>query len=344
MTNKINNNIFYVHSPITYTVAKALISKQTKNQNNFFICARSLRIPGLTYVPDDGVWGIDGTVQLLQAIQSSGFNNNIHLYLPHTAFLFGKSIKLINAFSSYSYLEEGRTATAFAPLSVCDRKIDATAYQQALKSKGLEKYFGISPQFGSKLNHHTNYFFDPIHPKYKSCFAVSDNAFKDYKNRIQLNIVHDQEAAQTIHYPRCMLVILPSFTELLINFTDDFFEIFKVILGIIRLEKNTHPEIKQLVLKLHPQDHLEIRKQPLLTEIHACLNVEGIFFEQFDLQSKVDPFVEPAFLGFEQYLVLGNSSAEDYLRKFLSTHRFKVCSLDRILGFQKEITKLNPST
>jgi hypothetical protein len=344
MTKKTNHNIFFVHSPITYTIAKAIISQQTKNQKNFFICARSMRIPGLTYVPDDGVWGIAGTVQLLQAIQSSGFNNNIHLYLPHTAFLFGKSIKLINAFSSYSYLEEGRTATAFAPLSVCDKKIDAQGYQQALKATGLEKFFGISPQFSSKLNHHTNYFFDPIHPKYKCCFAVSDKAFKDYKNRIQVNIAHDQKAAQTIHYPGCTLVILPSLTELLINFTDDFFEIFKVILGIIQLEKSNHPEIKHIVLKLHPQDHLEIHKHPLFTEVHACLNVEGIFFEHFDLQSKVDPFVEPAFLGFEQYLVLGNSSAEDYLRKFVPLSRFKICTLERILEIQKKISSLNPST
>jgi hypothetical protein len=58
----------------------------------------------------------------------------------------------------------------------------------------------------------------------------------------------------------------------------------------------------------------------------------------------VDPFVEPAFLGFEQYLVLGNSSAEDYLRKFVPLSRFKICTLARILEIQKKISPLNPST
>ena len=58
-------DVFYYHSPITYTLTKLIIDQEKKA----FYCeigGRGIHHPGTIQIEDDGVWDIEKTVQFFE--------------------------------------------------------------------------------------------------------------------------------------------------------------------------------------------------------------------------------------------------------------------------------------
>jgi hypothetical protein len=262
------------------------------------------------HVEDDGIWDIKRTMIFLTAVMKSGFKENIDIYLPHTAFLLGKLVKAIHAFSGYYYIEEGRTSQYTSNSLTSNKMIDPLELNQELVSSGVKSYFNLPDDFAWLINQESNTVLDGEHLKYKGSFALTPNAFKNFLNVkfIELDIV---KYKRKIIFKKNTLVILPSSTEI---FGDSLEKSAELTFVRRYIAERYKIEGHNLIIKRHPQDYSE---DPRVKYFVDYFNNLGVTFDSFDFESKVDHFLEPALLGFEKYLVFGNSSVEDYLKMYV---------------------------
>ena len=327
-------NVFYIHNPINYSIAKKLIDTQFSKDHNFLVFGRQMKIPNSTYVHDDGIWDVERTIKFFEAVAKSGFDNEITIFLPHTAFLVGKIIKNIPNFQGYFYIEEGRNSSNLLNKSPSNQIIDALYLEHKFSASGLMDKFNIPKNIGSIVNSQDNFFFDPFHKKYRGSFAISTSAFKGFSNRRKIQITSQSKSNRTINFPGHTLAVLPSFIELFGIYQENFLEISKVIIVLLALLKESE---KNIVLKPHPQDHHTYEIHNTFKIIFDSIRKSGVYFDEFDFGLKVDKSSELSLLGFENYIVFGNSSATDYLEMFVEARNYKTFTLPELFQIHKEI-------
>jgi hypothetical protein len=316
------SQIVYIHSPISYTLTKKIIENGIIEQKNIFVIyGRGMTVGDSVHVENDGIWDIKRTMIFLKAVMKSGFKENIDIYLPHTAFLLGKLVKAMHAFSGYYYIEEGRTSLYTLNSLTSNKMIDPLELNQELVSSGVKSYFNLPDDFASLINQEGNTMFDGGHLKYKGSFALTPNAFKNFLNVkfVELDIIKHK---RKIIFKKNTLVILPSSTEI---FGDSVEKSAKLTFIMRYIAEKYKIEGHNLIIKRHPQDHKE---DPRVKYFVDYFNNLGVTFDSFNFESKVDPFLEPALLGFEKYLVFGNSSAEDYLKMYVKETDYAIVRMD----------------
>ena len=317
--------IYYSHNPITYTLNK-LIAQQNTNVPSQQITARGIEAEGAISVMDDGVWNIERTVTFLKTLLSINplQQQLFHLFLPHTGYLLGKLVKISKKISNYSYVEEGQYSSnkIFGFHSQLD--VDCEELLAQLKKEELLNPLGMHEKDILSLNELNNFFYDSEHPKYKGSYALSANAFKGFPNVYRFNIDLPQE--RKIHMIDTTLVALPPLFQLVSTHPDHIQEIKANLVHLIQNSKSAQNS-KKLVLKIHPQDLLWMLSHEGFKSFVKSLAALGPLFNEIQLPSEIDQNVELAFLGFQKYLVMGQSSASLYLNQFVSPDDFEVLDI-----------------
>jgi hypothetical protein len=317
--------IYYSHNPITYTLNK-LIAQQNPDSPSQQITARGIEAGGAISVLDDGVWNIERTVTFLKTLLSINpiHQQLLHLFLPHTGYLLGKLVKISNKISSYSYVEEGQYSTNKTFGFQSQQEVNCAELMEALKKEDVFNPLGLRAQDVLNLNEINNFFYDCEHPKYRGAFSLSSNAFKAFPNVQRFNI--DVPKERKIHFPKTTLVALPPLFQLLSSHPGNVKEIKANLTHLIQTSKCAQ-RTKKLVLKLHPQDLLWKETHEAFKSFIQTLSAIGTTFNEIDFPNEVDHNVELAFLGFQNYLVMGQSSAALYLEQFASPDEFEVIDI-----------------
>ena len=317
--------IYYSHNPITYTLNK-LIAQQNPDTPSQQITARGIKAEGAISVIDDGVWNIERTVTFLKTLLSINpiHQQLFHLFLPHTGYLLGKLVKIASRISSYSYVEEGQYSSTKTFEFQNQQDVNCNELLNQLNTEELLVPLGIKEQDVLSLNELNNFFYDCEHPKYKSSFCLSANAFKGFPNVQRFNI--DVPRERTLHMVDTTLVALPPLFQFVISHPDHTKEIESNLINLIQHSKCAQHS-KRLVLKIHPQDLLWTQSHEDFNAFIKSLNALGPLFSEVSLPHEVDPNVELAFLGFQKYLVIGQSSASLYLKQFVSPNDFEVIDI-----------------
>ena len=287
-------DVFYYHSPITYTLTKLIIDQEKKA----FYCeigGRGIHHPGTIQIEDDGVWDIEKTVQFFKMIADI-FNvgqKPLHLHLPHTAFLMGKIIKFTDQVSSYSYLEEGVFSRTKINHIINDSDVDAEKLDALLEQENLYHLLGIS------------------------------------KSMI-LNIDLPQE--REIHFKKTILVIMPPIVQIVLAFEEHWHLAIHNLLDLIENETKGYQKTGfKVVLKTHPQDADLKRTNHVFSLMFEQFEKHGQFFERLVFPKNLDKNLEPALLGFEKYMVIGSSSALHYLKILVKPECFKHIDLKEVI-------------
>ncbi len=149
-------HVFFVHSPITYSMSMAAIS-HLRIAEPILVGGRMMSGENIACtVEDDGIWSIERTCELLRCIaRHVPPDANIALYLPHAAFLFGKLIKLSGRVRRIHYLEEGLTSIQASLLTRAmppTREIDLSRLTRVLEAEGLIDVWRIDRHALARLN------------------------------------------------------------------------------------------------------------------------------------------------------------------------------------------------
>ncbi len=317
--------IYYSHNPITYTLNK-LIAQQNTNIPSQQITARGIKVEGAISVMDDGVWNIERTVTFLKTLLSINplQKQLFHLFLPHTGYLLGKLIKISRKISCYSYVEEGQYSSNKTFEFQSQKEIDCNALLELLKEDNHLAPLGIHEEDVLSLNEINNFFYDCEHPKYRGAYSLSSNAFKGFPNVKRFKI--DTPTERKIHFPETILVALSPLFQLLRSHPGHIKEIEANLIHLIQKSKCAQRS-RKLVIKVHPQDLLWIEASESFKSFIQSLSNLGKQFHEIEFPDEVDHNVELAFLGFQYYLVIGQSSASIYLEQYVSFDDFEIMDI-----------------
>ena len=310
--NTESTHVFFVHSPITYSIARATIDALRLNAP-ILIGGRSIAGPDIAVaVNDDGQWSIEATCRLLASmLERIPPNSIISLYVPHTAFLFGRLIKASSRVHQIYYLEEGFTSADMArqQLYRLPQALNADALDQALHRYDLYDRLGIAASALAVICKSPLQTFDAGMDTYAGCFACSPDAFPSMPLVTHLTLQPSPVRR------KARLLSLHGFR----NQWDDpnlLEQAYRATLKLCtHLVKNGRDAIP-LVVKLHPRDAMEPpdwfgRSQP-----PHC-----IAYADYCRDHQLNPNVEPALLNFEHYVVVGKSSQSKYVTQFLGSQR-----------------------
>ena len=305
--------IFYVHSPITYTIAKEVMRRFTEPNKTHLISGRGLSIPKSLKVESEGVWSVTLTISFLLLFKEILLEapEMVDLYVPHTGFLFGKIIKIATRVRGFFYIEEGKTSTNLAHTAIFNQMIDTAELDRQLSAHGLYQALGLRKSDVASLNRQDHYFYDPSHPKYLGAFAVSAAAFPGYTNKTDVGFHLPKK--RKIYFSKTVLVLLPAIYPLV-----ETPNILNLFLEKMVAEVSKNKSLKY-IFKLHPRDFIE-RESETIQRIMALMRDYGELFDDFDFGDVIDKNLEPSFLGFEHYIFYGDTSASDYLKLFWKTN------------------------
>jgi len=310
-------DVFYYHSPITYTLTRSIIDQEKK----VFFCeigGRGVGNAQTLAVEDDGVWDIPKTVRFLKILAdiATVCHKPIHIHIPHTAFLLGKIIKFSDRITSYSYIEEGVFSYSKINHIINDEEIDVVLLESMLQEKNLYVDLGISDLMISNINKIMNYYYDFEHPKFRTAYCISKMAFEGVSNRCLLQL--DLSKIREIQFKDTLLVILPPLIQILVLFGVDWHLAIQNLMNLIAsvTQRSQYSQF-QVVLKTHPQDEALKQTNSGFSLIIEQFRKYGQMYEDIVFPANLDRHLEPALLGFERYLVIGSSSALWYLKSFL---------------------------
>ena len=305
-------HVFYVHSPITYSIALATI-KYLGLAHPVLVGGRSISGEGIAAgVEDDGVWSIPGAVALLDAIAAQlPPDTLIHLYLPHTAFLFGKLVKFSQRVARIYYLEEGYTSSMAAALSKPVAAVVRVAVEElmaALERSGARQAWRIDQAEIERINACPDCVFDIQSNKYGGAFAYSPDAFLGMRSviRVPLEVLENRQAASLVS-----IAALSNCPDWHKQRDDLCHQALQLILQL----RGESPESRCL-LKLHPMDYG--RLPAWFCQRLADLRLD---YDAYCDSCGIDARLEPAQLNFQHYHVVGVSAQRKYVELLLGSHR-----------------------
>lgn len=304
-------HVFYVHSPITYSMALAVI-RLRHIAEPVLIGGRCMAGPGFAgRVRDDGIWSVDRTLDLLRCIaERLPPRAPVVLYLPHTAFLFGKLVKISHRVAGIVYLEEGYTSAQASVLTqpTSPTPVPLDVLVPALERQGLGAAWGFDEAALARLNELPERVLDTHTAKYAGAYACSADAFAGMANVTRLEL-----AVHGAPRPEHLL----SFFALSNRYLDEALEEACALVCeiVCRMREQAAPAHPQLV-KLHPMDYGNLPGW-FLAEVSRH---GGDYFDHC-IRNGIDPNVEPALLNFDHYFLFGKTAQAKYIENFLGAER-----------------------
>jgi hypothetical protein len=304
-------HVFYAHSPITYSMALAVIER-LHIASPTIIGGRHISGPRITRkVMDDGIWSIHRTVVLLRCIADVlPTSATLTVYLPHTAFLFGKLIKLSHRVAGIVYLEEGYTSAQASILSQATppTQVNIDVLLSALREHNLIRDWQFDSSELARLNDTPERAFDTTTPKYAGAFACSIDAFVGMKSvvRVPLRVLGPRRTEHLLSFHALSNRHFDANLHIACGYVCD-------IIKAIALNTDVH---QPQLIKLHPMDYDNLPTWFL----EKVLSIGNDYFEHCQ-RCGLDPNVEPALLNFDHYYVIGQTVQTKYVANFLGPHR-----------------------
>lgn len=303
-------HVFYVHSPITYSIALAAIDYLQLSEP-VIVGGRCMAGGKISCtVTDDGIWSVTRTTELLRAIDTCiPVGSIVRLYVPHTAFLFGKLIKLSRRVEQIIYLEEGYTSAQaqLLKLNVAPTFVAIAELMEILESQGLVDTWQIDRADMAGLNDLPDSVFDVRCDKYFGAFACSADVFIDMPAVTHLALPVASERRT---------VPLLSFFAISNRYSGESRD--TACQFAIELIEKMHNDLggQPFLVKLHPMDYTH-----LPAWFQGELVQRGVDYFSYCRASNIDHNIEPALLNFDHYHIIGRSAQAKYVHQFLGPDR-----------------------
>ncbi|GGP27128.1 hypothetical protein [Silvimonas amylolytica] len=302
-----NTHVFYVHSPITWSLAQAIIARLDRADVRL-IGARGMAGPEMDLVvEDDGGLSIEQTCAYLQQLLGvCQPGRGLVLYVPHTVFLAGQLLRHSARVQQIYYLEEGLTSTQPARLAnIPPLLADAAPLLHALQQHGLLDALQLDPSDVLQLPHTPSIAFDWHNTRYGGRFACSADAFSGMPGVTLLDLPR---------HPHLQAAQLVSFASVLNRFAPGTASQGQLearcaqLLSMAETLDAHHDTHQALLFRLHPRDTHGLprwfydawqryaRTYPCWCEVHG-----------------LDALAEPALLNFARYHVVGQSAQSKYV-------------------------------
>jgi hypothetical protein len=311
-TSRTEAHVFFVHSPITYSMSMATIA-HLQLAEPIVIGGRMMSGEGIVCtVEDDGIWSIERACQLLRCMdQRIPRGAKVAMYLPHVAFLFGKLVKLSRRVSRIHYLEEGLTSTHASLLArpQSPTLIDLEQLAQALDADGLIDAWQIDRHTLARLNDMPDSFFDIRCGKYAGAFTCLPEAFAGIPavTRLSLPASAQRKPAR-----------LMSFASIAHRYCDaDEIEMAcQSVCEIATLMSSENHTAYPLLMKLHPRD-----RQGMPGWFYDRLHQLGDDYFDYCHANGINPNIEPALHNFDHYYIFGRTAQANYIELLLGADR-----------------------
>jgi hypothetical protein len=267
-------------------------------------------------VEDDGCWSIERTCILLKAISDRvPTEDNIALYLPHTAMLFGKLLKLSGRVERIYYLEEGYTSAnrSFLHQVFATTQVDLPSLTQALQDMGLIESWQMYADALACLNETPEIPFDAHCEKYAGCFACTPNAFAGMPSvtLVKLEVELQRRPVSIVAF----YGILNKYGREG-KFAREIDACCQMVLNIAQSIQAASPPDRTVLVKLHPNDCLG-----LPAWFYAALRSRSADYFEYCRAHQIDANLEPALLNFEHYHIFGETAQTKYVQHFLGANR-----------------------
>ncbi|NJA90176.1 hypothetical protein HCX48_13225 [Rhodocyclus tenuis] len=263
-------------------------------------------------VEDDGIWSISRTCELLQRIHERiPATADVAIYLPHTAFLFGKLLKISGRVREIYYLEEGYTSANTALLSqyCAPTPLDEAALVAALDAASLVDAWRIDRRRLAHLNEIPESALDARCEKYAGAFACSDDAFLGMAgvNRLPLVVAPRETPAQLL-----------SFWGISNRYCDtrQIDPACRMVCEIIDVMLHENKSGLPMLVKLHPRD-----RKGLPAWFYERLRQRGVDYFAYCQRRAINTNIEPALLNFAHYHIFGRTAQAKYVSAFLGAPR-----------------------
>ena len=306
--------VFYLHSPITYTIGKAAISSAGR-ENCIVIGGRNINGTGIdATVEDDGCWSIERSCALLKSIADLvPATEDVALYLPHTSFLFGKLIKISDRVGAIHYIEEGLTSAnpqfINKPLPIIE--VELSELKRTLELSDLIEHWRIDTDSLEKINDFPSIAFDSNCHKYAGAFACSPDAFLGLPNVTRIGLAERFPGRN----PQADLAVLPG----IINLSGSMQQadlLCRFLLASVQSLSLSLANSRRLLVKLHPRDH-----QGLFPWFYQGLERLDCDYFRYCNDNGLDWNVEPALHRFNRYHIFGTTAMSKYISMFLGSER-----------------------
>lgn len=308
----VTDHVFYVHSPITYSIAMAAI-EHLGIASPIVIGGRGIRGGKVDCtVEDDGIWSVPRTAALMACIaERLSPGARMALYIPHTAFLLGRLITMSTRVAAISFLEEGYTS-AQAPLlaqAMAPAEIDANYLTSTLECQGLVDAWQIDRDALSDINNRTTRVFDIRSEKYQGAFAHSPDAFQGMSGVIKLTLRVDE---------RRKPARLATFFGIRNRYgtADQLEQACRIVTDLVERLLEDDDENYPFLVKLHPVDHGGLPRW-----FYERLRELGGSYTDYCHRHDVDANVEPALINFDHYYIFGRTAQSKYVEMLLGSQR-----------------------
>ena len=305
-------HIFFVHSPITYTVAVGAIRMQGIARP-VLMGARGIAGPDIAeMVDEDGLWSIPDVCKVLERmIRHVPDGAKIALYLPHTAFLLGKLVRCSGRVARIYYLEEGLTSVGVTVGQAYYQPVpfDVEELLASLRVRGLLDSWGLSEDDVRGMDKSELRPFDTNNRRYAGSFACSQDAFAALPGVRRMAL-----AADPVDKPVCLLSIAG-----LRNGMDEPQQLewaFRRVLSLCVTMIGKLPPGHILLVKLHPRDVL-LQPDWFRSDV-ARLQVD---YFAYCAARGINANLEPAMLNFAHYFFVGTTSQSKYVEQLLGADR-----------------------
>jgi hypothetical protein len=305
-------HVFFVHSPITYSIAIAAI-RHASIAKPKLMGARGITGDGIARtVEDDGIWSIPRTCALLrQIVELIPADAKAAIYLPHTSFLMGKLVKLSGRIGRIFYLEEGYTSTHLSLLNkyMGPHPVQLDWLVSELEAGGLIDALQIDRDGLARLNEIKENAFDADCLKYAGAFSCSPDAFVGLPSvtRLPLDVAPERRPVRLV-----------SFFGIRNRYGDaiQIETICRSLGDVIDSMQTMHRDEIPLLVKLHPRDGTG-----LPAWFYGKLQQLGIDYSDYCRANAIDANTEPALLNFEHYFLFGQTAQAKYVEMFLGKDR-----------------------
>ena len=317
--------IYYSHNPITYTLNK-LIAQQNPDSPSQQITARGIEAEGAISVLTMEYGTSRGPLHFWKRSCPStpSTSNSFTCSCPTQAICWVSWSKSAAKFLATLTLKKVSTpATRSMDFKVNKRLIVKRSWND-LNKKIFWSHWAFRKKMFWTWMRSTTSFTTVNTPNTGGAYSLSSNAFKGFSNVQRFNI--DAPKERKIHFPDTTLVALSPLFQLLRSHPAYFKEIEANLIHIIQKSKCAQRS-KKLVIKVHPQDLLWIGASESFKSFIHSLRKLGKQFHEIEFPDEVDHNVELVFLGFQYYLVIGQSSASIYLEQYVSIHDFEIMDI-----------------
>ena len=280
-------DIVYLHSPITYSIARQL-QREGEVRAPLVVCGRGMQWEGpYVSVIDDGIWDPARTVAFLEGMVAAlpATFTPLRIFVPHTGFLLGKLLKLAAAVQTVCYLEEGNTS--------CNPQLAAPAQNAAVDATALLHMLQARPMLMQRL-------------------GLTPQAFPGLPGVRTVSLEPQGGLRET---ERHWLCFLPNIINMVARCGQHSEEAQRNLHGLMSslrtMQALVASQHARLVMKFHPVDEANLNPQ-FKQQFYGF----GLSYASFAAQQAIDAQLEPALFDFTRFIVINESAASRYVELF----------------------------